>query len=131
MNEFIYPALFTPDTEEGGYLITFPDLPDVITEGDSLTEAFHMAKEALGAYLEMCIDAGDALPEASAPDSIKIESGFVSLIDVDIVQFKMQYSNKAVKKTLTLPEWLNSMAESRQVNFSQVLQEALRERLGV
>lgn len=132
MEKFIYPAVFNADTEAGGYVVTFPDLPDVITEGDNITEAYDMAKEALGAYIEMCIDGGENLPRPTAPDKIKPSAGgFVSLVDVDILQFKIKHSNKAVKKTLTIPEWLNKIAEAKQINFSAALQKALRQELGI
>ena len=129
-NMFIYPAIFTPD--ENALMVTFPDLPMVITYGEGITHAYEMAKEALGTYLEMAIDSGDKLPKPTAPNKVKVSrDGFVSLIDVDMIRFKTQYVNKAVKKTLTIPEWLNNMAESRQINFSATLQKALREELGI
>jgi len=129
-NMFIYPAIFTPD--EDALMVTFPDLPMVITYGEGTIHAYEMAKEALGAYLEMAIDNGDKLPKPTAPDKVKAsKGGFVSLIDVDMIQFKTQYTNRAVKKTLSIPEWLNNMAESRQINFSAILQKALRDELGI
>ena len=129
---YFYPAIFEPDTEEGGYVISFPDLPDVNTEGDNVADALSMAKEALGAYVEMCLDAGDKLPEPSDPGSTAVpEGGFTSLIELDMLQFRMQYRSKAVKKTLTIPEWLNHMAEARSINFSATLQTALRAELGL
>jgi predicted RNase H-like HicB family nuclease len=129
MNKFIYSAVFEPDIEAGGYVVTFHDLP-VVTEGDTIAEAHFMATEALGAYIEMCLDDGDELPNPTPPNEIKPpEGGFVSLINVDMLQFKIQYSNKAVKKTLTIPEWLNNMAEAKHINFSAALQRALREDL--
>ena len=129
-NIFIYPAIFTPD--DNALMVTFPDLPMVITYGESIAHAYEMAKEALGAYLEMAIDSGDKLPEPTAPNKVKIpKGGFISLIDIDMIQFKIQYANKAIKKTLTIPEWLNNMAESRHINFSITLQKALREELGI
>jgi predicted RNase H-like HicB family nuclease len=132
MNNFIYPAIFTPDLEVGGYVVTFPDLSGIITEGDDVKEALAMAKEALGSYIEMCVDDGEALPPPTAPDKIRApEGGFISLIEVDLLHFKLQYSNKAVKKTLTIPEWLNSMAEARKINFSAVLKKGLRKELGI
>ena len=127
---FLYPAAFTPD--ENALMVTFPDLPMVITYGEDVAHAYEMAKEALGAYIEMAIDGNDPLPKPTAPNKIKApKGGFVSLIDVDMIQFKTQYANKAVKKTLTIPEWLSNMAESRHINFSATLQKALREELGI
>jgi predicted RNase H-like HicB family nuclease len=130
MNYHIYPAVFEPD--EDAYKVTFPDLPSITTCGWSIEEAITMAKGALGAYLDMCLNSGDEMPKPTPPDKvIPPLGGFVSLIDVDMLQFKIQYGNKAVKKTLTIPEWLNNMAEARQVNFSATLQKALRKELGI
>jgi predicted RNase H-like HicB family nuclease len=130
MNYYVYTAVFEPD--EDTFKVTFPDLPSVITCGWSVEEALAMAKEALGAYLEMCVDAGEPLPSPTKPHLVKAPSGgFVSLVDVDMVQFRIQYGSKAVKKTLSLPEWMNNMAEKRNINFSAVLQNALRKELGV
>jgi predicted RNase H-like HicB family nuclease len=131
MSYYIYPAVFEPDDD--ALKVTFPDLPSVITCGWGIEEALTMAKGALGAYIDMCLDSGESLPPPTPPDMIKIsaEGSFVSLIDVDMARFRIQFGSKAIKKTLSLPEWLNAMAEERRINFSAALQEALKEKLGV
>jgi len=129
--KYIYPAVFDP-CEEGGYCVTFPDLPGCITEGDTLEEAYAMAKEALSLHLWGLEDDGDPIPKPSSPaDTTAPEGGFISLVEVWMVPIRDKMANKAVNKMLTLPRWLNDLAEEKQVNFSYVLQNALKEYLGV
>lgn len=131
MATYIYPAIFQPETI-GGYSVAFPDLPGCFTEGDDLEEAIAMARDALGLYLYSLEEDGETIPPASSPDAVGAEPGrFVTLIDIDMLAYRQKYDNRAVKKTLTIPAWLNTMAEADNVNFSQILQTALKERLGL
>lgn len=124
MEKRIYPAIF--HKEEIGYSITFPDLPGCITEGDSLEEAYAMAQDALGIYLYTLKEDNEALPKASLPEILILDKdSFITLIEWDELEYLKRTSNKSVKKTLTIPEWLNSRAEKENINFSQTLQEAL------
>ena len=123
----IYPAIF--HKEDNGYWVEFPDLPGCNTQGDTLEEAMTMSEEVLGLYLIALEEDKKPLPEASNPSDIQIEKGdFVSLITTNINLYRR---NKAVKKTLTIPQWLNDEAMSKGVNFSQTLQNALLEELRV
>lgn len=132
MNRYIYPALFVPGDVDG-YTVTFPDLPGCITEGDSLEEALHMAKEALELHLWGMEDDHDPIPQPTAPESVQIpeDGGFVAVVEAYMPLIRDEMANKVVKKTLTIPKWLNDAAESQHINFSHVLQHALKERLGV
>lgn len=126
--KYVYPAVFTP--EDGLYNVTFPDLPDCFTCGDDLADALYMAADVLGGYLSLCEELGDPILPAS--DSAEAPEGStVSLILADTEQYRRLHSDRAVRKTLTIPSWLNEAAEARSVNFSQVLQEALREKLSL
>ena len=134
---YTYPAIFTLDVDnkDEGYDITFPDLDGCFTCGYGVEHAYEMAKEILSIHIECFIqDMGNspkALPAPSNPNTIDVPEGsFLSLIQVDMKDFFIRYRNKAVKKTLTIPEWLNASAEKKGINFSQVLQDALKERLG-
>lgn len=126
---YYYPAIFTK--EEVGFSVRFPDLPGCYTEGDTIEDAYRMSASAIGLYLQN--ESGDfAFPEASAPNCIEAESDeFVVLIKFDLVEYLKNTSNKSVKKTLTIPSWLNNLAEQNNVNFSNVLQNALKEYLNV
>lgn len=129
MKKMFYPAVFHR-AEEGGYWITFPDIPECITEGDSMEEAYNMAVDALGLALTDRIKEKQDLPKASDVDNIK-EDGTVVVIQFDLAEYNRKHNNRAVKKTLSIPEWLNEEALAMNINFSQVLQEALLERINV
>lgn len=131
MNRYIYPAVFKPG-ERKGYCVTFPDLPGCITEGDTLEEVFHMAKEALELHLYGMEEDNDPLPDPTPPEEIDVPQGaFVSLVEAWMPLIRDEMANKAIKKTLTIPKWLNDMAEEKRVNFSHILQTALKSYLGV
>lgn len=127
MKKMFYPAVFHR-AEEGGYWITFPDIPECITEGDNMEEAYNMAIDALGLALTDRIKEKQDLPKASEVDDIK-EDGTVVVVQFDLAEYNRKHNNRAVKKTLSIPEWLNEEALAMNINFSQVLQEALLERI--
>ena len=129
MRKEMYPAVFSTDGKTG-YTVMFPDLLGCVTEGDTLKEAVEMAEDALGIYLYSLSEDGEEFPEASNPADIKCEKGeFTDLVVWDEEEYLKRTDNKAVKKTLTIPSWLNYKAEEKQLNFSQILQRALREEL--
>jgi len=131
--KLIYPACFYP-CEEGGYTVIFPDLPGCITEGDTLSDAVDMAIDAASGWLLDTVENNESIPQASDIKSIvpnEYENGFVSIISVDLDEYSKKLGNKAIKKTLTIPAWLNSIAEKENLNFSQVLQNALIKQLGI
>jgi predicted RNase H-like HicB family nuclease len=117
----VYPALFVP--EDGGYSVSFPDIPGCFTEGDNLAEAIEMAQEALGVYVAYLADNEREIPESSAISELDSADGFLSYISADVNKYRR--NGKSVKKTLTIPEWLNLKAEKASVNFSKTLQDAL------
>ena len=128
MSKLFYPAVFHV-AEEGGYWVSFPDFPECFTQGETLDEAYEMAIDALG----LCIvDAEQCkLPKASAPNTIELKkSESIVLIEFDMETYRRKHSSRAVKKTLTIPEWLNEEAMKLGINFSQVLQEALILKIG-
>lgn len=131
--KLIYPACFYP-CEEGGYTVIFPDLPGCVTEGDTLSDAVDMAIDAASGWLLDEVENENPLPKSTDIKSVvpdEYENGFVSIISVDLDEYSRKHGNKAIKKTLTIPAWLNTIAEKEQVNFSQVLQEGLKTRLGI
>lgn len=129
MEKCIYPAIFHKE-EVGGYSVTFPDLPGCNTEGNDLAEALYMAQDALGLYLYSLKQDKEPLPQAMRPELLILDKdSFVTLVEWDEAAYLKRTSNKAVKKTLTIPEWMNTIAEEKNINFSQTLQEALLEKL--
>lgn len=130
MSKYVYPAIFEP--EDGMYNVSFPDIPDCYTCGDNLGDAMYMAEDALSGYLARAEEMQREIPCASALNDVCADKGnFVSLVLADTEAFRRRTSSKAVKKTLTIPSWLNEAAEAQSINFSAVLQDALRQRLGI
>ena len=131
MNRYSYPAVFTPE-ENGAYSVNFPDLEGCYTCGDNLADAIMMAEDALAFTLYGYEKGGKEIPKQSAPAYIALEEGeFVNFIACDTLYYRKKHCNTAVKKTLTIPEWLNEEAIAIGVNFSQVLQEALMSKLNL
>lgn len=129
--KYIYPAVFTKE-EDGGYSVVFPDLESCYTCGDSLEQAMDMAEDCLALVLYGYETDKKEIPNASSIDSITTNSDeFVSLIKCDTLSYRKQYSSKAVKKTLTIPEWMNDEALRAGINFSQLLQDALMQKIGI
>lgn len=117
---FVYPAIF--HREDNSYWVEFPDLEGCHTYGSSITETMEAAQEALAGYLLTLLEQDHPIATPSDISDFHVEDGFSSLVSCDINQYK---DAKAVKKTLTIPAWLNERAVAMGVNFSQVLQDAL------
>ncbi|MBQ0042004.1 MAG: type II toxin-antitoxin system HicB family antitoxin [Lachnospiraceae bacterium] len=131
MNHYFYPAIFHND-EQGGYWITFPDFPECMTQGEDMADAYKMAVEAIGLCIDEKLKNNEELPSVSSPVDYLVKDGdFSCLIEFDLMQYRKMHNSKSVKKTLTIPEWLNEIAVSQNINFSQVLQDALIQRIGV
>ena len=128
MERLFYPAVFHK-AEEGGFWVSFPDIPECMTQGDDMQDAYEMAVDALGLSLSTMEDAGEVIPEASPLDRVDAEDGKLIIVEFDMAEYRRRHSSKAVKKTLTIPEWLNEAAVRENINFSQVLQEALMKKL--
>lgn len=124
--KLVYPAVFSPCLEKEGYTVTVPDLPGCVTEGDSLADAILMAEDAACGWVLDELEEGNPAPKSSAPESIALEPGdFISLLALDMDSYAEKYGEKAVRKNLTIPAWLNTFAEKRHLSFSQVLTDAL------
>lgn len=129
MAKYAYPAIFTPE-EDGGFSITFPDLEGCYTCGDSLEDGIEMAEDVLALVLYGYEKDGRPIPAPSASTDLPLSGNdFVNYIACDTMEYRKMYNNKAVKKTLTIPEWLNEAASAMGLNFSQVLQEALLQKV--
>ena len=130
MEKLFYPALFHK-SEEGGFWISFPDFPECFTEGDDMKQAYEMTVEALGLALVNRKEEKEEIPDPSDLDKIQNEDGTIVIVEFDMLEYQRKHNSKAVKKTLSIPEWLNEEAVSMGVNFSQVLQEALMSTLNI
>ena len=131
MNKLFYPAVFHK-AEEGGFWISFPDFPECFTDGDNMEQAYEMAVDALGLALTTMQDEKLPIPPASDPSQIALEPNcFLVVVEFDMLAYKKRVNPRAVKKTLSIPEWLNEEATAIGVNFSQVLQEALMAKINM
>lgn len=124
MNKLFYPAIFHK-AEEGGFWVSFPDIPECLTQGNDMKQAYEMAIDALGLCLSSMEENKEPIPSPSEPDKICVEDGFLVVIEFDMLAYKKMTNSKAIKKTLSIPQWLNEEAIAMGINFSQVLQEAL------
>ena len=127
--KYTYPACFYKE-EDGRYSVEIPDFP-IATYGDDLADAMYMASDAAAGRILNMLKAGEKPPLPSEmkdiiPDG---ESGFVSMICVDLETLKQNHDDSLIKKTLTIPSWLNKAAERKQINFSSTLRDALIEKL--
>ena len=131
MQKLFYPAIFHK-AEEGGFWLTFPDIPECMTQGNDMQCAYEMAVDALGLAISSRIKEHLEIPTPSDPNQIILEDdAFCVVIEFDMLAYKKRTNSKAVKKTLTIPEWLNEEAIAAGINFSQVLQEALMQKVGM
>lgn len=130
MNRIFYPVVFHP--EDVGFSVSVPDIDGCFTQGDTMAEAVAMAQDAMGLMLEDYFKSGQPLPAPSLPGDIPLEPGdFVTMVEFDEAAYRKRHDRRSVKKTLTLPAWLDQLAEENGVNFSQTLQTALKRELGV
>ena len=126
--KLVYPAIFKK--EEIGYSVVCPDLLGCCSQGDTLEEAIEMAEDAALGWLLDELESGAEVPTVSKIEEVKLErNGFINIILLDLGTYTEKYSNsKYVKKTLTVPAWLNELSEKKGINFSKVLQDALLEK---
>lgn len=131
MAKYAYPAIFTPE-DDGGFSVRFPDLEGCYTCGDDMVDSLAMAEDALALVLYGYEKDGREIPAPSKETNISLSEGeFVNFVACDTLEYRKMYNSKAVKKTLTIPEWLNEAAMSMDLNFSQILQEALLSKIQV
>ena len=129
--KYAYTAVFTPE-ENGLYSVSFPDLHGCYTSGNDMSDAVYMAQDVLNLTLYDLEQDKKPIPKARKPQDVEVtRDQFTSVIAVDTDTYRRFYENKSVKKTLMIPMWLNERAEQANVNFSCVLQSALKDLLHV
>lgn len=129
---YIYPAIFYLEENET-YSVIFPDLNDLATYGNNLTDAFAMAQEACSQYLFTSLRDGDVLPTPTPIDMISKDEDavLVNMICVNLDEYARAYEDKVVKKTLSIPAWLNTACENAGFNYSKILKDALIAKLQI
>ena len=128
---YVYPAVFHPE-EEGGYSVFFPDIKRGATQGETIADCIKAAEDFLCLALYDMEEDKATIPPATRSKSVESEAeDIVTLISVDTENYRRYFQNKAVKKTLTIPMWLNKRAEDANISFSRTLQKALKEELHI
>lgn len=127
MNKLFYPAVF--HKENDGFWISFPDFPECFTEGDDMQQAYEMAVDALGLAIVSRQKEKEEIPTPTDICEIEANDGVIVVLEFDMLAYLKKHNSRAVKKTLTIPEWLNEAASAMGLNFSQVLQEALMQKV--
>jgi predicted RNase H-like HicB family nuclease len=131
--KYVYPAIFT--IEKKNILVSVPDLPGLHTFGNSMADAIYMAQDAIEMWLWDAENNDEAIPPASSQKEIvkRCVSGdhIVSMIAADTDEYRRQNDTRAIKKTLSIPAWLNHQAEIANAPFSQILQQGLKEYLHI
>ncbi len=129
--KYVYPAVFHPEAE-GGYSVFFPDIRLGATQGETIAECMDMAEDFLCLALYHLEEDKKPVPPPSDSKHLPVQpEDIVTLIAADTGNYRRYYENKAVKKTLTIPAWLNQRAEDAHINFSQTLQKALKAELQI
>lgn len=132
----VYPVIFTQT--DTNVLVEVPDL-EILTEGTDIADAVEMARDAIGVTGISMQDHNEEIPQATDIRKIDVNTGtffdagksIVSLVDIDFDAYRRKIDMKAVRRNVTLPNWLNTAAEAAHINVSKLLQDALMEKLGV
>lgn len=125
--KLVYPAIFKPFSDNtGGFVVEFPDLPGCVTEGENLQEAIEMGTDAASGWILDELENGNQIPKPSQYKDIHCTNDeIINFLVLDMDAYEEKYGEKAVRKNLTIPAWLNTYAEKNNINFSKVLQDAL------
>lgn len=128
---YTFPCIIKFDEEDKIYYVRFPDIEEAFTDGDSLKEAVYNAQEVLGLVIYEREKMGREIPKATESMIKTGENESLSYISVWMPLVRDRIEEKSVKKTLTIPKWLNDLAEENNVNFSQLLQVAIKKYIGL
>ena len=120
--QYIYPALFK--TNDDGIIVTFPDLEDTFTDGETMQEAFENAEDVLNLMLWNREEENATIPPPSTPEKILVPRGAT-------LAYRKQHDQKTIRRSVTLPRWLDSIAREHNINFSQLMQNAIRRECGI
>lgn len=128
--KYVYTAVFT--AVDDGYSVCIPDLPGCITGGNDAADAIAMVEDAGAMWLWDAENKAENIPMPTPIEQVAVEQGQIkTMVLLDTDEYRRINDNRAVKKTLSIPSWLNAEAERAGVNFSQILQEGLKARLGI
>lgn len=129
-NRYIYPAIIK--LVEDSYDVRFPDIDNCFTFGEDLEDALDSARDVLELCLYDMEQDNIDIPEASSITDIKLEKDeSIAWINVWMVPVRDKMENKSIKKTVTIPKWINDIGVENNLNFSQLLQSAIKEKIGI
>lgn len=125
----VYPIVITPD-DQSGYIVYVPDL-EINTQGETIAECIEMARDAIGIWGTCHEDEGETIPQPSTEYPKHQPNEVVTLVDIDFGAYRRSLDMKAVRTNVTIPRWLKEKADKEQINYSAVLQQGLKNELGV
>ena len=128
--KYKFPALIVK--EEDGFVVEFPDLEDAFTQGDTWEEAFENAEDVLNLMLWNREENNIPIPQPSSIDEIDVPTNTtIALFKADTLEYRKLHDTRSVRKNVTIPSWLNTLAINKNINFSNLLQNALMNELGI
>jgi len=128
--KYVYPALFV--VEDDGIIVTFPDLDDTFTDGATMQEAFENAEDVLNLMLWNHEEEKEEIPPPSLPEQITVPQGAtLAMIKADTLAYRKIHDTKTIRRSITIPSWLDTLARERNINFSQLMQNAIRRECGI
>ena len=128
--KYIYPAIFTPEPD--GISVDFPDLPGCYTDGATVEEAFENAEDALSLMLWRLEKEKQTPPTPTPPTALRAAHGAsIALVKADTLPVRKLNDSRTVRKNITLPGWMDTLAKEHHINFSQLLQNAIRKECGI
>ena len=128
---YVYPVIFNP-LDDGGYCVYAPDFKGCITEADNLAEGIVKIRDGLCGMLYMMERDKQPIPEPTDVTSVEHDEGdIVTLVDAPLDEYRRRVGSKAVRRTISIPEWLDELAVNSDISLSQITQEALRLKLNV
>lgn len=128
--QYISPARFK--AEDNGIIVTFPDLEDTFTDGETMQEAFENAEDVLNLMLWNREEENAAIPPPSTQEKIPVPREAVpAMIKEDTLGYRKRHDQKTIRRSVTLRRWLDSIARERNINFSQLMQNAIRRECGI
>ena len=123
--KLIYPALVIRNEEKEGYVVTIPDI-DCMTEAETLSEAITRSIETASGILMKELESGNPMPKPTPIEYMKpVQDGFITMLMMDIDAYTAKNGTNLVKRSLNIPRWLNSYAESRKIDYSELIQNVL------
>ena len=128
--KYVYPALFVKEDES--IIVTFPDLEDTFTNGATMQEAFENAEDVLNLMLWNREEEKDDIPMPSSPEQITVpQEATLAMIKADTLAYRKLHDQKTIRRSITIPSWLDTLARERNINFSQLMQNAIRRECGI